>query len=167
MKVTSWWKLSSDESYLVVKVKIVKEVKRSVGLWRFACGDVLLILVLIYNRIPDVILLQSWTIIEPMYQMIKLMHQMEQLKHKGLKISTGQANLGNAMILRAFCTSTPSLQKHCCNSKYKCTPLHLQIYKYKHILVYIYIHIPELRNVNSFTRSKILELNFTPRKGRK
>ena len=29
------------------------------------------------------------------------------------------------------------------------------------------IESPELRNVNSFTRSKILELNFTPRKARK
>ena len=33
--------MSSDESYLVMKVIIVKEVKRSDGLWRFACGDVL------------------------------------------------------------------------------------------------------------------------------
>ena len=41
MKVIQWWKLPSDESYLVMKVKIVKEVKRSDGLWRFACGDVL------------------------------------------------------------------------------------------------------------------------------
>ena len=32
---------SSDESYLVMKVRMVKEVKRSDGLWRFACGDVL------------------------------------------------------------------------------------------------------------------------------
>ena len=41
MKVMLWWKLSSDESCLVMKVEIVKEVKRSDGLWRFACGDVL------------------------------------------------------------------------------------------------------------------------------
>ena len=40
MKVTLRWKLSSDESYLVMKVKIGKEVKKSDGLWRFACGDV-------------------------------------------------------------------------------------------------------------------------------
>ena len=40
MKVSLWWKLASDESYLVMKVKIVKEVKKSDGLWRFACGDV-------------------------------------------------------------------------------------------------------------------------------
>ena len=40
MKVVQWWKLSSDESDLVMKVKIVKEVKKSDGLWRFACGDV-------------------------------------------------------------------------------------------------------------------------------
>ena len=40
-------KLSRDKSYLVIKVilwwikvKIVKELKRSDGLWRFACGDV-------------------------------------------------------------------------------------------------------------------------------
>ena len=42
MKDMEWQKLSGDESYLVMKVKIVKEVKRSDGLWRFACGDVLL-----------------------------------------------------------------------------------------------------------------------------
>ena len=42
MKVIQWWNLSSDESYLVMKVKIVKEVKRSDFLWRFACGDVFL-----------------------------------------------------------------------------------------------------------------------------
>ena len=41
MKFTQRWKLPIDESYLVMKVKIVKEVKRSDGLWRFACGDVL------------------------------------------------------------------------------------------------------------------------------
>ena len=40
MKVTLGWNWSSDESYLVMKVRIVKEVKRSDGLWRFACGDV-------------------------------------------------------------------------------------------------------------------------------
>ena len=55
MKVILWWKLSCDESYVVMivnidksylvmkvilKVKIDKEVKRSDGLWRFACGDV-------------------------------------------------------------------------------------------------------------------------------
>ena len=43
MKVIKWWKLSSDESYLVMKVKeieIAKEVKRSDGWWRFASGDV-------------------------------------------------------------------------------------------------------------------------------
>ena len=40
MKVSKWWKLASDESYLQMKVKIVKEVKRSDDLWRFACGDV-------------------------------------------------------------------------------------------------------------------------------
>ena len=42
-KVIKWWKLSSDESYLVMKVKeveIAKEVIRSDGWWRFACGDV-------------------------------------------------------------------------------------------------------------------------------
>ena len=39
IKVIYWWKLASDESYLVMKVIIVKEVKRSDGLWRFACGD--------------------------------------------------------------------------------------------------------------------------------
>ena len=41
MEVILRWKLSCDESYLVMKVKIVKEVKMSDGLWRFACGDVL------------------------------------------------------------------------------------------------------------------------------
>ena len=44
MTVIWWWKLSSDESYLVMKVKgvdISKEVIRSDGWWRFACGDVL------------------------------------------------------------------------------------------------------------------------------
>ena len=43
MKVILWWKLSSDESYLVKKIKeveIAKEVIRSDGWWRFACGDV-------------------------------------------------------------------------------------------------------------------------------
>ena len=40
MKVIWWWKFPSDESYVVMKVKIVQEVKRSDGLWRFACGDV-------------------------------------------------------------------------------------------------------------------------------
>ena len=50
MKVIKWWNFSSDESYLhieeiylVMKVKeveIAKEVKRSDGWWRFACGDV-------------------------------------------------------------------------------------------------------------------------------
>ena len=40
MKVSYRWKLSSIESYLVMKGKMVKEVKRSDGLWRFACGDV-------------------------------------------------------------------------------------------------------------------------------
>ena len=40
MKVILWWKLASDENKLVMKVEIVKEVKRSDGLWRFACGDV-------------------------------------------------------------------------------------------------------------------------------
>ena len=40
MKVMCGWKLFGDVSYLVIKVKIVKEVKRSDGLWRFACGDV-------------------------------------------------------------------------------------------------------------------------------
>ena len=39
-KVILWWNSSCDESYLVMKVKIVKEVKRSDSLWRFACGDV-------------------------------------------------------------------------------------------------------------------------------
>ena len=33
-------KVSCDKSYLWIKVKIVKEVKRSDDLWRFACGDV-------------------------------------------------------------------------------------------------------------------------------
>ena len=42
MKASYWWKLASDESYLMMKVKIVREVKRSDGLWRFACGDVFL-----------------------------------------------------------------------------------------------------------------------------
>ena len=37
MKVIWWRKLSIDESYLVMKVIIVK---RSDDLWRFACGDV-------------------------------------------------------------------------------------------------------------------------------
>ena len=49
MKVIVWWKLLCDESYLVMKVKevgIAKEVKRSDGLWRFACGDVLSLQVL-------------------------------------------------------------------------------------------------------------------------
>ena len=44
IKLTLWLKLSSDKSHIVNKareVKIVKEVKRSDGLWRFACGDVL------------------------------------------------------------------------------------------------------------------------------
>ena len=41
MKDIKWWKFTSDEIYLVVKVKIVQEVKMSDGLWRFACGDVL------------------------------------------------------------------------------------------------------------------------------
>jgi len=43
MKVILWWKLSCDESYLVMKVlevEIAKEVIRSNGWWRFACGDV-------------------------------------------------------------------------------------------------------------------------------
>ena len=43
MKVVKWWKSPSDESYLVMEVKeveIAKEVKRSDGWWRFACGDV-------------------------------------------------------------------------------------------------------------------------------
>ena len=40
MKVSLWWKLACDESYVLMKVRIVKEVKRSDGLWRFACGDV-------------------------------------------------------------------------------------------------------------------------------
>ena len=44
MKVILWWKLSCDESYLVMKVKeveIAKEVIRSDGWWRFASsGDV-------------------------------------------------------------------------------------------------------------------------------
>ena len=40
MKVIYWWKLSTDEIYVVMKVNIDKEVKRSDGLWRFACGDV-------------------------------------------------------------------------------------------------------------------------------
>ena len=43
MKFIWRWKLSSDESYLVMKVEeveIAKEVVRSVGWWRFACGDV-------------------------------------------------------------------------------------------------------------------------------
>ena len=43
MKVINWWKLSCDESFLVMKVKeveITKEVIRSDGWWRFACGDV-------------------------------------------------------------------------------------------------------------------------------
>ena len=44
MKVILWWKFSSDESYLVMKFKIVKEVKRSDVLWRFACGDVFMLL---------------------------------------------------------------------------------------------------------------------------
>ena len=67
MKVIYWWELSSDESYLVMsdgsylvmEVKIVKEVKRRDGLWRFACGDVWLVnsnLSLIPRRVTD-----SWT----------------------------------------------------------------------------------------------------------
>ena len=40
MKVISWRNSSSYESYLVMKVEIGNEVKRSDGLWRFACGDV-------------------------------------------------------------------------------------------------------------------------------
>ena len=40
MKVIERWKLSSDESYPVMKAKIVEEVEKSDGLWRFACGDV-------------------------------------------------------------------------------------------------------------------------------
>ena len=32
--------MACDEKYRVMKVIIVKEVKRSDGLWRFACGDV-------------------------------------------------------------------------------------------------------------------------------
>ena len=40
MKVIESLKLSSDQSYLMMKVRIVKEVKKSDGLWRFACGDV-------------------------------------------------------------------------------------------------------------------------------
>ena len=38
-----WWKFSCYKTYIVIKVrevKIVKEVKNSDGLWRFACGDV-------------------------------------------------------------------------------------------------------------------------------
>ena len=45
IKVILWLKLSSDKSYLVIKVKevdIAKEVKRSDGWWGFACGDVCL-----------------------------------------------------------------------------------------------------------------------------
>ena len=38
MKVIQSWKLSREESYLVMKVIIVE---RSDDLWRFACGDVL------------------------------------------------------------------------------------------------------------------------------
>ena len=41
MKFILWWKLASDENKLVMKVEIVKEVNRSDGLWRFACGNVL------------------------------------------------------------------------------------------------------------------------------
>ena len=36
--------VTKEESYLVIiskEVKIVKEVKRSDGSWRFTCGDVL------------------------------------------------------------------------------------------------------------------------------
>ena len=40
--------MASDENYLVMKVKIVKEVKRSDGLWRFACGDVLYVFYVVY-----------------------------------------------------------------------------------------------------------------------
>ena len=43
MKVIKWGKFSSDESYLVMKVKEVETAKaviRSDGWWRFACGDV-------------------------------------------------------------------------------------------------------------------------------
>ena len=32
-----------------MKVEIVKELKRSDGLWRFACGDVLFDRMMIYN----------------------------------------------------------------------------------------------------------------------
>ena len=43
-KLSRYKRFSSDNSYLVMiskVVKIVKEVKRSGSLWRFACGDVL------------------------------------------------------------------------------------------------------------------------------
>ena len=49
MKVIKWWKLSCDKSYLVKKVKeveIAKEVIRSDGWWRFACGDVLIVYII-------------------------------------------------------------------------------------------------------------------------
>ena len=49
MKVSYWWKLASDESYLVMKVKIVKEVKRSDGLWRFACVNVLVFFAVLWD----------------------------------------------------------------------------------------------------------------------
>ena len=50
MKVFMWWKLSGDESYSVMKVikwwklkmlKLPKKWKRSDEWWHFACGDVL------------------------------------------------------------------------------------------------------------------------------
>ena len=52
MKVIWWQSLCFDKTYLALKsffmkvrvVEIVKEVKRSDSLWRFACGDVYLIL---------------------------------------------------------------------------------------------------------------------------
>ena len=42
LEVNDWGPglLTTQKSYLVMKVKIVQEVKRSDGLWRFACGDV-------------------------------------------------------------------------------------------------------------------------------
>ena len=48
--------MASDESYLVMKVNIVKEVKRSDGLWRFACGDVFFCYVFV---VPMVLTIQE------------------------------------------------------------------------------------------------------------
>ena len=53
MKVIKWWKLSSDGSHQVMKVEITKEVIRSDGWWRFACGDVLYWNpILLFDRLP-------------------------------------------------------------------------------------------------------------------